>query len=111
MNCIECGGDTKVVDRRGVRRRRECLACGTRFSTEEVLTVKAVKAEPVKVDKPAPAPKPKQTSVAALKKAASARRKIEERRDKLFSDSWDEFFEDDTGSVRTLLERKRHVHE
>ena len=97
MNCIECNGSTKVVDRRGVRRRRECLACGTRFSTEEVLTVKAVKAEPVKVVKPAPAPVPKPKKpppVSAVKKAASARRKIEERRDRLFANDWDDVIDD-----------------
>ena len=35
----ECGGDTKVIDSRGsrggIRRRRECLHCGTRFTTYE----------------------------------------------------------------------------
>ncbi|PZC46264.1 MAG: transcriptional repressor NrdR [Chloroflexi bacterium] len=40
MFCIQCGKDrTKVVDSRetraGVRRRRECLSCGTRFTTLE----------------------------------------------------------------------------
>lgn len=105
MNCIKCNGDTKVVDRRGVRRRRECLACGTRFSTEEVLagSIKAAKAEPVKVDKPAPVPKPKpkkETSMSALKKAASARRKIEERRDRLLEDLVDDY---DLEDVRQWL--------
>jgi transcriptional repressor NrdR len=40
MNCPFCGqADTKVTDSRpdadGIRRRRECLACGQRFSTVE----------------------------------------------------------------------------
>ena len=40
MNCPFCGeSDTKVTDSRpdqdGIRRRRECLACGRRFSTLE----------------------------------------------------------------------------
>jgi transcriptional repressor NrdR len=40
MNCPFCGtDDTKVTDSRpdqdGIRRRRECLACGRRFSTLE----------------------------------------------------------------------------
>lgn len=40
MLCIQCGKDrSKVVDSResraGVRRRRECLSCGTRFTTLE----------------------------------------------------------------------------
>jgi transcriptional repressor NrdR len=45
MRCPYCGfGDTKVIDSRdseeGIRRRRECLACGERFTTfERVQTV------------------------------------------------------------------------
>jgi len=40
MNCPHCGGqESKVIDSRGldegVRRRRECLACKTRFTTYE----------------------------------------------------------------------------
>ena len=39
MKCIYCGGKTRVVDKRpsgnGVRRRRECLVCGKRFTTYE----------------------------------------------------------------------------
>ena len=40
MNCPFCGqADTKVTDSRpdsdGIRRRRECLACGQRFTTVE----------------------------------------------------------------------------
>ena len=37
MNCLKCEGPTQVIDRRGVRRRRECKACGHRFTTEEVV--------------------------------------------------------------------------
>ena len=42
MNCPYCGyHDTKVVDSRevnqGIRRRRECLSCGSRFTTYERL--------------------------------------------------------------------------
>jgi len=59
------------------------------------LTVKAVKAEPAKVVKPAPVPKPKkQAPVSAVKKAASARRKLEERRDKLLANDWDDVIDD-----------------
>lgn len=43
MKCL-CGGDTSVSDSRTVpnnphstRRRRECLACGKRFTTYEVM--------------------------------------------------------------------------
>ena len=40
MRCIYCGGETRVVDKRmstgnAVRRRRECLVCGKRFTTYE----------------------------------------------------------------------------
>ena len=40
MNCPFCGqADTRVTDSRpdtdGIRRRRECLACGQRFTTVE----------------------------------------------------------------------------
>ncbi|NBT75942.1 MAG: hypothetical protein EBT15_08215 [Betaproteobacteria bacterium] len=59
------------------------------------MTVKAVKAEPVKVVKPAPVPKPKkQAPVSAVKKAAAARRKLEERRDRLFANDWDDVIDD-----------------
>jgi transcriptional repressor NrdR len=39
MNCVFCSGSSKVVDSRpiagGIRRRRECLLCGRRFTTHE----------------------------------------------------------------------------
>jgi transcriptional repressor NrdR len=39
MNCPFCGSSSKVVDSRptsdGIRRRRECLRCGRRFTTHE----------------------------------------------------------------------------
>lgn len=40
MKCVECGAqETRVVDSRdtaeSIRRRRECLACSTRFTTHE----------------------------------------------------------------------------
>jgi transcriptional repressor NrdR len=41
MNCPSCNGSTHVLETRNasagnaVRRRRECLACGTRFTTSE----------------------------------------------------------------------------
>ncbi len=41
MRCPYCGRDSKVVDSRpipdGIRRRRECTACGRRFTTHERL--------------------------------------------------------------------------
>ena len=43
MNCPYCGyHDSKVIDSRnvneGIRRRRQCLNCGARFTTQERLT-------------------------------------------------------------------------
>lgn len=39
MRCQHCAADSKVIDSRvvdgGIRRRRECLACGRRFTTYE----------------------------------------------------------------------------
>ena len=39
MTCSKCKGDTKVKDsrdmKRTIRRRRECLRCEYRFTTEE----------------------------------------------------------------------------
>ncbi len=47
MNCPFCGNpDSKVTDSRpdeaGIRRRRECLACGRRFTTVEKVELGAV---------------------------------------------------------------------
>lgn len=52
MNCIYCEGETKVVDSRPtnkneIRRRRECLTCGYRFTTME--SVKKEKIEKYKI--------------------------------------------------------------
>lgn len=35
MRCT-CGGDSEVLERRGLRRRRRCRVCGHRWSTIEV---------------------------------------------------------------------------
>jgi len=39
MNCLTCSHDTVVIDTRmtskGLRRRRQCILCGDRFSTIE----------------------------------------------------------------------------
>jgi hypothetical protein len=39
--CPDCGGDTHITDRRGtaagIRRRRECLRCGHRYTTLEAM--------------------------------------------------------------------------
>lgn len=70
MNCNQCGGNTKVISSRptaknGVWRRRECMSCAVRFTTEEVLSEDAVgppvvrKSKPQRKSKPKSAPKPK----------------------------------------------------
>lgn len=64
MKCIFCGNsDSKVVDSRylkdtSIRRRRECLACGKRFTTYEtveanpmVVTNAENEREPFKIEK------------------------------------------------------------
>ena len=64
MKCIFCGhGDSKVVDSRylkdtSIRRRRECLGCGKRFTTYEtvesnpmVVTNVNNEREPFKIEK------------------------------------------------------------
>jgi transcriptional regulator NrdR family protein len=47
MNCNKCKAKTKVIDKRNTktytRRRRECLKCGQRFTTTEVLATTAKK--------------------------------------------------------------------
>lgn len=41
MRCPKCGGDTNVIesrkpkDQNSVRRRRECVKCGFRYTTHE----------------------------------------------------------------------------
>ncbi len=99
MNCPKCNGGTKVVDRRGTRRRRECLVCQQRFTTLEVLPEDVVKkfeprdepaVQTVKIAKPKAAPKrTNQITISAVKRNADARRKIEELRElKDFGDSF-----------------------
>ncbi|MEI6144312.1 MAG: transcriptional regulator NrdR [Candidatus Berkelbacteria bacterium] len=50
MQCIECKkGDTKVIDSRDdektIRRRRECLKCGYRFTTYEKIEIPIIRIE------------------------------------------------------------------
>ena len=89
MKC-SCGGKTQVLDRRGVYRRRECLACGTRFSTKESMVNRQSvreKLEPIEEKK-----RPRKRRVVGtmplntreqVTKNASARRRIEEMRDNM----------------------------
>lgn len=64
MKCVFCGcGESRVVDSRnlndnGIRRRRECLKCGKRYTTYEVLESNPMivtnvynEREPFKLDK------------------------------------------------------------
>lgn len=70
MNC-GCGGTTRVIDTRphdgGIRRRRQCEACGARFSTQEQRAREQKLAAPQKVKKAKP---------------GDARRRLETLRDK-----------------------------
>lgn len=82
MNC-DCGSKTRVLDSRGVSRRRECLKCFMRFSTEEVVVTKPVKF----IEKKKRQTKKRVKNILPtnnwqqLAKNTSARRKLEELRD------------------------------
>jgi transcriptional regulator NrdR family protein len=43
MNCPDCGGASRVLETTGTRRRRECLKCRSRWTTEEVTQERAKK--------------------------------------------------------------------
>ncbi len=47
MRCHYCGGESRVVDSRplqdGIRRRRQCISCGKRFTTHERLAALELK--------------------------------------------------------------------
>jgi len=50
MQCVECKvGDTRVIDSRDdekiIRRRRQCLGCGFRFTTYEKIEIPAIRIE------------------------------------------------------------------
>ena len=92
MKC-DCGGKTRVLDSRGVNRRRECLKCHMRFSTEEVIITKPVKS---------PEKKKRQTKKRVknilplnnwqqLEKNTSARQKLEEMRDNIKEDDYENY--------------------
>ncbi len=64
MNCIKCGKKSKVYNSRPhqstIKRNRECLKCGHRYATLEVLfTVEEL---------PKPEPKPKPPKLKLVKK-------------------------------------------
>jgi transcriptional regulator NrdR family protein len=87
LNCIKCGGDTKVTDtRKLIFRRRRCLSCDFRFTTQEVLVEE--KPEPVK--EPEPVVVKEKVSKAKEKAAAkiAARRELEKRRESRRFDDW-----------------------
>ena len=85
MKC-SCGGETQVLDRRGVYRRRECLACSTRFSTKESMVNRQSvreKLKPIEEKKrPRKSTMPLNTREQVTKNA-SARRRIEDMRDNI----------------------------
>jgi len=100
MNCPQCNGNTCVVDRRGVRRRRKCLTCEHRFSTVETLLTATAQPTAQEPDLPAKSklledprtPKPKPSPI---KRAATARKKIEDLRDMYqYVDDFELDFED-----------------
>jgi len=89
MKC-SCGGKTRVLDRRGIYRRRECLACGIRFSTKESMVNRQSvrkKAKPIEEKRRAykkhEAPTMPPNTREQVTKSASARRRLEEMRDNM----------------------------
>lgn len=94
MQCVKCKHDTHVLQTRGVRRRRECLSCGHRFTTIEQLLIGSLNAdaEPKerkpKVEKAPRISKAKEALVARKK----ARDAIERRRWEKESE-WDSEYE------------------
>ncbi len=103
MNCPSCHSDMRVMDSRkqagSTVRRRECLSCGHRLSTMEV--VLAQRAErPPKAPKPAQAPDQQRPKVKPPKsvKIARAVRKTKQYDD--FSSNGDE----DYGYIDDLKE-------
>ena len=88
MKC-DCGGNTRVLDSRGVNRRRECLKCFMRFSTEEVIVTKPEKKKvqtKKRVKNILPTNNWKQ-----LSKNISARRKLEELLDTIKEDDYENY--------------------
>ena len=88
MKC-DCGGNTRVMDSRGVFRRRECLKCFMRFSTEEVVVTKPEKKK-VQAKKRVKNILPK-NNWQQLAKNISARRKLEELRDNIKEDDYENY--------------------
>lgn len=84
MRCPKCDGDTQVLETRQTRRRRQCLVCGHRFSTFEVLSDNLPEYVTQRDKKPKAAPVRKSLGDMKVraKARAEARRKIEEKRDK-----------------------------
>jgi len=92
MKC-DCGSKTRVLDSRGVNRRRECLKCCMRFSTEEVVVTKPVKF----IEKKKVQTKKRVKNILPinnwqqLEKNISARRKLEELRDNIKEDDYENY--------------------
>lgn len=88
MKC-DCGGNTRVLDSRGVSRRRECLKCYMRFSTEEVVVTKPEKKK-VHTKKRVKNILPP-NNWQQLAKNTSARQKLESLRDTIKEDDYENY--------------------
>jgi len=88
MKC-DCGSKTRVLDSRGVNRRRECLQCFMRFSTEEVIVTKSDKKK-VKTKKRVKNILPP-NNWQQLAKNINARQKLEEMRDTIKEDDYENY--------------------
>ena len=88
MKC-DCGGNTRVLDSRGVFRRRECLKCCMRFSTEEVVVTKPEKKK-VQTKKRVKSILPA-NNWQQLAKNTSARQRLEAIRDTIKEDDYENY--------------------
>ena len=92
MKC-NCGSKTRVLDSRGVFRRRECLKCCMRFSTEEVVVTKPVKF----IEKKKRQTKKRVKNILPtnnwqqVAKNTSARQKLESLRDNIKEDDYENY--------------------
>ncbi len=88
MKC-DCGSKTRVLDTRGVHRRRECLKCCMRFSTEEVIVTKPEKKK-VQAKKRVKSILPA-NNWQQLAKNTSARQRLEAIRDTIKEDDYENY--------------------
>lgn len=84
MQCVKCNHDTRVLQTRETRRRRECLACGHRFTTVEQLIHGALSGGAERKE-----PKPKVVKAVRVHKAKEALVARKKARDEIERRRWE----------------------